>query len=101
METILTTANNNGFPAQIKHNLKKKLETKTQQQQHNKKWVTFTYHSASIRKITNLFKATNLRIAMKITNTVLGTLRVDISVMRLAAGPCQGSGQGRESVRCV
>jgi len=39
-------------------------------QQHNKKWVTFSFHSPSIYKITNLFKRTNLKIAFRPTNTI-------------------------------
>jgi len=35
-----------------------------------KKWVTFSYHSPLIRKITNLFKHTNLNIALHATNTI-------------------------------
>jgi hypothetical protein len=77
-KTILTTAHNNGFPAQIIHNLRKKLETKTQQQQqtttqpnqNNKKWITFTYHSPSKHKFNNLFKRTNLKVAFRTTNTI-------------------------------
>jgi hypothetical protein len=77
-KTILTIARNNGFPTHIIHNLKKKLKAKKQQQQqkpptstaqHGKKWVVFTYHSPLIRKVTNLFKQTNLRIALRATNT--------------------------------
>jgi hypothetical protein len=64
-----------GFPAHIIHDLKKKLITKKQKHdtiaiQQNKKWVTFTYHSPLIRKIYNLFKQTNLNIALWATNTV-------------------------------
>jgi hypothetical protein len=76
---ILTIAHNNGFPTHIIHNLKKKLKAKKQQQQqqkpltptaqHNRKWVAFTYHSLLIRKVTNLFKHSNLRIALWATNT--------------------------------
>ena len=29
----------------------------------NKTWVTFTYHSPLIRKVTNLFKHTDLSVA--------------------------------------
>jgi len=36
----------------------------------NTKWATFTYTSPHIRKITNLFKHTNVRIAYKCTNTI-------------------------------
>jgi len=72
-KTILTIARNNGFPTYIIHNLKKKLKAKKQQQlqkpptstaQHSKKWVVLTYHSPLIRKVTNLFKQANLRIAL-------------------------------------
>jgi K+ transporter len=73
-KVILTIARNNGFPAHIIHDLKKKLITKKQKHdittQQNKKCVTFTYHSPLIRKITNLFKQTNLNITFGATNTV-------------------------------
>jgi hypothetical protein len=36
----------------------------------NTKWATFTYTSPQIRKITNLFEYTNVRIAYKCTNTI-------------------------------
>ena len=36
----------------------------------NTKWATFTYASPQIRKITNLFKHTNARIAYKCANTI-------------------------------
>jgi hypothetical protein len=77
-------AHNNGFPTHIIHKLKKKLETKKQKQQqqktltptaqHTKKWVTFTYHSPLIRKVTNLFKHSNLRIVLRTTNTTFQQL---------------------------
>jgi len=34
-----------------------------------KKWAIFTYHSPKIRKITNLFRQTNVHIAYKSSNT--------------------------------
>ena len=34
------------------------------------KWVTFTYSSPQVRKITNIFKHTNIRIAFKCSNTI-------------------------------
>ena len=36
----------------------------------DKKWVTFTYFSPIIRRITNLFKQANLNIAFRATNTI-------------------------------
>jgi hypothetical protein len=35
------------------------------------KWATFTYSSPQVRKITNIFKHTNIRIAFKCSNTLL------------------------------
>jgi len=52
---ILIMAHNNGFPTHLIHGMKKQLmarkEGTTQtkvDQQHNKKWVTYTFHSPSI-----------------------------------------------------
>jgi len=36
----------------------------------NKKWVTFTFISPHIRKITNLFRNTNIKIAFRCHNTI-------------------------------
>jgi hypothetical protein len=57
-------------------NLKAKLMKKKQQkqaQQHEatitrNKWIAFTYFSALVRRITNLFKQTKLKIAFRATN---------------------------------
>jgi hypothetical protein len=50
-----------------KQQQQQKLLTSTAQ--HNRKWVVFTYHSPLIRKVTNLFKQSNLRIVLRATNT--------------------------------
>ena len=70
-------AQNNGFPVHLIHGMKRQLLTRkegtTQTQvvlQHNRKWITFTYHSPSIYKVTSLFKRTNLRIAFQPTNII-------------------------------
>jgi hypothetical protein len=56
-QTILTIANNSNFPVPIIKGLKEKLHNKAPTKKHQyKKWATFTYHSAKVRKITNLFK---------------------------------------------
>jgi len=75
-KTILTIAHNKGFPTHIIHSLKKKLKFNKQQQkpltlttQQNRKWMVFTYHSPLIRKVTNLFKQSSLRIALWATNS--------------------------------
>jgi hypothetical protein len=69
-QTILTIAKNNNLPIPIIKKLKTKIHNKepTKNNEH-KKWVTFTYHSTKVRKITNLFKHTNTKIAFKSTNT--------------------------------
>jgi hypothetical protein len=70
---IQLIAQNNNFPQKLVQNLKQQIQHKrTGQEEHdkNKKWVTFTYYSPKVRKITNLFKHTNIRIAFKTTNTV-------------------------------
>ena len=71
---IFTIAQNIGFQLHIIHYWKRKLITKTQRQklptttvQQSKKWVTFSYHNPLTRKITNLFKYTNLNIALGAT----------------------------------
>jgi hypothetical protein len=67
-QKILTIANNNRFPLSLIGKLKSKIQNKTQADKINnqsKKWVTFTYHSAKVRKITNLFRHTDIKIAFK------------------------------------
>jgi hypothetical protein len=74
----LTIAKQNGYPASKIHTLKTREINKkqNQKQQHektninNQKWVTFTYFSPLIRRITNLFKNTNLKVAFRATNTI-------------------------------
>jgi len=39
------------------------------------KWAIFTYHSPIIRKITNLFKQTDIKLAFRNTNTIRQTIR--------------------------
>jgi len=36
----------------------------------NKRWVTFTYHGSKVRKMTNVFKQTEIKIAFESTNTL-------------------------------
>jgi hypothetical protein len=42
----------------------------TYNEKKHKIWTTFTYHSPKIRRITNLFKNTNIRMAFKATTTL-------------------------------
>ena len=51
---------------QILHKLNNKKTSKNDE----KIWTTFTFHSPKIRKITNLFKNTNIGITFKTTTTL-------------------------------
>jgi len=70
----LITQNSN-FPQKLVQNLnlqiqhKKTNKDKTNGKNKNKNWTTFTYYSPRIRKITNLFKHTNIGISSKSNNT--------------------------------
>jgi hypothetical protein len=67
--TILHIARQNGFPPTIIQKLGHKIKHKTKHtiphtnMNKNKKWATFTYISPHIRKITNLFRNTKVKIA--------------------------------------
>jgi hypothetical protein len=95
---------------QIIHNLKKKLMVEKQTPptttiQQNRKWVTFLYHSPLIRKITNLFKHTNLNIALRATNTIQQQLTNKIvktsinssRIYKLKCNTCNNSYVGQSS----
>jgi len=77
-KTILIIAQNNGFPTHIIHSLRNKLTIKQQQKQNLKKmqqkWIVFTYYSLLLRRIINLSKRTNLRVAFQATNTIFQQL---------------------------
>jgi hypothetical protein len=71
--TICKMAHNNNFPHSIIRELKYRIEHNTTQQKpkdSTKKWATFTYYSPQIRKITNLFKHTEVKIAFRNTNNI-------------------------------
>jgi hypothetical protein len=44
-----------------------KTQNSLQTQNNNKKWITFEYHSPIIKKITNIFRNTNLYIIYRVT----------------------------------
>jgi len=54
---------------------KHKTKHTSPQDRKNKKWATFTYISPQIRKITNLFRNTNLRITYKCRNTLANRIK--------------------------
>jgi len=101
---IQLTAQNNNFPRKIIFNLNKKIKYKKPSQDENygdknKIWTTFTYISTKIRKITNLFKQTNIGIAFKTANTIQQLMeqkqtsnsqQIDMSgIYRLTCNPWQ------------
>ena len=97
-KTILTIAKNNGYPVNTLNNLKiKPIVKKRKHQQnpitipHNKKWVTFTYFSPIIRRITNLFKYSNLNIAFRAN---------DIMQQQLSEKPTNKNPSGMYKLKC-
>jgi hypothetical protein len=72
---ILNIAHNNNFPYKRINELKNQIQNNKSHHRANnsankKKRVTFTYSSPQIRKLTNLFKHTDLKIAFKNKNTI-------------------------------
>jgi len=67
-------ANNNKFPihhiTKLRAQIQRETPRNTTNNRNNNKWATFTYHSSKVRKITNLFKHTDIKIAFKSTNTL-------------------------------
>jgi hypothetical protein len=60
---------------QINYSLKQKLNKDSTTHQHDQKqkqskWATFTYFGKEIRKIANVLKDTDIKIAYKTANTI-------------------------------
>jgi len=76
---ILTIANNNKFPTHQIEKLKTQITQKNSKNlnknQIQNKWSIFKYHSRIIRKITILFKQTDIKIAFRNTNTIRQIIR--------------------------
>jgi hypothetical protein len=74
LNTIINIALNNGYRENdilsLYNRTKHKQTNRQTNTEENKKWITFTYTGNYIRKITNLFKDTNLKIAFRTTNTI-------------------------------
>ena len=112
---IQLIAQNNNFPRKIMFNLNKKIKHKKPSQDENygdkknKIWTTFMYISPKIRKITNLFKQTNIGIVFKTTNTIQqlkkqkltsSSQQIDKSgIYRLTCNPCQMAYVGKTKRR--
>ena len=74
------TGTGNNFPYKRINNLENQIQNskshhKSNNSANKKKWVTFTYYSPEIRKITNVFKHTDLKIAFKNKNSILQLIK--------------------------
>lgn len=70
-----TAAKNNGYSVNNINILKTKLIAKKpptipHDDPHNKKWVSFSYLNPVKKRISNLFKHSNMNIAFRATNTI-------------------------------
>ena len=71
---IRSITNNNKFRiyhiAKLTAQIQRKTQMNTTNNSNNNKWATFTYHSSKVRKINNLFKQTDIKIAIESTSTL-------------------------------
>jgi hypothetical protein len=74
LNTIINIALNNGYRKediiQIYNKLKQKVNNPSNKDNKEQKWITYTYTGSYIRKITKLFKNTNVKIAFKTHHTI-------------------------------
>ena len=74
-DKLESVAINNSYPMNTVKKLKEKLKRiRTGTQERKKKWTPFTYFSPMIRKVTNIFKVTDIKIAYRATNTLFKQL---------------------------
>jgi hypothetical protein len=78
------------FPMKLIHNIRNRIANKCNAQHnethtHNTTWITFTYYSPLVHKITNLFKHTNINTAFRSTNTIYQQLYNQPTTNRLHA----------------
>ena len=72
-KTIKSIAKNINFPQGLLQKLNHQIQSKANHIHNEKKhkiWTMFTYHSPKIRRITNLFKNSDIGIAFKATTTL-------------------------------
>jgi hypothetical protein len=69
---IQTVAKNNNFPQNLLRKLNRQIQHKTEHTQTRRNYKSYgldsPHHSPKIRKITNLFKNTNIGIAFRTTS---------------------------------
>jgi hypothetical protein len=114
-DIIQTIANNNNFPRKLLHKLRRQMQQKTARTLSEKKdkkiLTTFTYHNPKIKKITNLFKHTDIGIAFRTTTSIYQLTKPTIieqtpdheksGVYQLTCNTCQSSyvGQTRRNLK--
>jgi hypothetical protein len=85
MNTIHQIVKKNEYPITIIDKLNEQIINKNLnniqnnlqiQQNSNKKWIAFEYHSPIIKKITNIFRNTNLHITYRVSNTTHKLLKI-------------------------
>jgi hypothetical protein len=80
-QNILHIAHRNNFPRNLITNLKHRIQQKLTHpkthttSKHDTKLTAFTYMSPQIRKITNLFRHTNIKIAFNCNDTIAQLLK--------------------------
>jgi len=81
MNTILHIAKANGFPYTLISKFNMQItQTISLPPSHNstpsnpQNWVTFTYHNPMKRKITDLFKSTNIQITYLTNNAIYNSM---------------------------
>ena len=81
---IIQIAQQNGYPTTLINRLNNQIKNKinrpkdytlTQNTISNKKWTIFEYSNPLIRKVTNIFKNTNLKITFRVSNTTQNILK--------------------------
>jgi len=79
-ESIKQMERNNNYPINLLQKLKQRIQRKLSHptlpsKNSDTKWTTFTDSTPQIKKITNIFKQTNVKIAYKTNNTILRLTR--------------------------
>jgi hypothetical protein len=97
--TILAIAETNGYQPHIVYDLKARLMNKVHKQRHentdtltHKRWTVFTYFSPLIRRVTNIFKHTGLKIIFRTINTLQ---------QQLSEKPKQQNPSGIYRLKCI
>jgi len=62
------------YSGRLKTQIQHKAHIRTTKDE-NIKWATFTHHSPKVRKLTNLFKYTNINITFKSTNAIQQSIK--------------------------